>query len=143
MEPSNTLLLVCFLFKLFNNLSLCLTSGTITTETTPESSKVSFTDVGLTIPTNKYQLDGHMQLNKGKGYDVDLSAKYNNLAESITLKSSYEHVEDKSAHFDVEFKMSKYPESAFAAIYDGKRDQQMVKRFYLMKIKIKNICLPT
>ncbi|XP_059491190.1 apolipophorins [Neocloeon triangulifer] len=99
--------------------------GVIKHEKSGSLDKLTFTAVAVTIPKNKYQLDGFAG-HSNTGFDVDLVAKYNNLAETVALKSKYERTSDKAAHFDIEFKASKYPEAAFAANYDGKRDELLV-----------------
>jgi hypothetical protein len=90
-----------------------------------EELKLTFTDVAVTVPKNKYQLNG-FALRKSKGYEVDLNGKYNDPAETITLKSNYEAEADKNCHLDLEFKMSKYPDTAFSAVYDGNRGENLV-----------------
>jgi hypothetical protein len=82
--------------------------------------------VAVTVPKNKYELNG-FALRKTKGFQVDLSGKYNNPTETIILKTNYEGEAQKNCHIDLEFKMSKYPDTAFSAVYDGNRDDNLVR----------------
>jgi hypothetical protein len=81
--------------------------------------------VAVTVPKNKYELNG-FALRKSNGFQVDLSGKYNNPTETIILKTNYEGEAKKNCHIDLEFKMSKYPDTAFSAVYDGNRDDNLV-----------------
>ncbi|XP_065351536.1 apolipophorins [Cloeon dipterum] len=90
--------------------------GTIKHDKGNNVNKLTFTEVAVTIPSNKYQLDGIVSTGPF-GFDIDVIAKYNNLAETAILTSKYAHQE--KLHFDILVKLSQFPESAFSAVYDG------------------------